>query len=121
MNALIDDIEWTPDISRCASKTPEIIRVGRSLIHLHTGRVESPEGERFLRRKELKLLVLLYEHVTQTFSREQLLQLVWNYQPGIETRTVDQTVATLRKKIEFDSDSARFVQTVYGLGYRLAL
>jgi DNA-binding response OmpR family regulator len=49
------------------------------------------------------------------------LQLVWNYQPGLVTRTVDQTMATLRKKIEFDPDRPKFLQTVYGIGYRLVL
>src|SRR5687767_1043662 len=110
MNAFIEDDEWIPDISPCESTMPEVVRVGRSLIHRRSGRVESPQGERQLRRKELELLILLYEHVTQTFSREKLLQLVWNYQPGVETRTVDQTVATLRKKIEFGSHRSRFVQ-----------
>jgi DNA-binding response OmpR family regulator len=99
----------------------EVFRVGPSLIHSRTGSIKSPHGERWLRRKELELLMHLYEHVTQTFSREKLLHLVWNYQPGIVTRTVDQTVATLRKKIEFDSDRPRFLQTVYGIGYRLVL
>ena len=92
-----------------------------TLIDRRTGRVETPSGARQLRAKELELIVHLYEHVALTFSREKLLQLVWNYQPGLVTRTVDQTVATLRKKIEFEPDRPKFLQTVYGIGYRLVL
>ena len=55
------------------------------------------------------------------FSREELLQRVWNYHPDLLTRTVDQTVATLRKKIEADPEQPRFLQTVFGVGYRLVL
>jgi hypothetical protein len=43
-----------------------------------------------------------------------LLELVWKCRPWLLTRTVDQTVATLRKKIEFDPGHPQFLQTVYG-------
>ena len=46
---------------------------------------------------------------------------VWNFAATLMTRTVDQTVATLRKKIESDPDQPQFLQTVYGVGYRLVL
>jgi two-component system, OmpR family, alkaline phosphatase synthesis response regulator PhoP len=121
MNALTEVIETNPTATRRISTLPEVFRVGPSLVHRRTGRVESPRGERQLRRKEFDLLVHLYEHVAQTFSREKLLQLVWNYQPNILTRTVDQTIATLRQKIELDSSRPRFLQTVHGFGYRLML
>ena len=100
---------------------PEVIRVGPALIHARTGRVESSRGERWLRAKELELLLHLYQHVTQTFSRQQLLQAVWNCQAEMMTRTVDQTVATLRKKLDFEAERPPFLQTVYGIGYRLVM
>jgi DNA-binding response OmpR family regulator len=121
MNVLTGVIEWSPTVTERAFTVPEVFRVGPSLIHRRTGRVESPRGDRRLRTKEFDLLVYLYEHVTETFSREKLLQLVWNYQPGIVTRTVDQTVATLRKKIELDPGRPCCLQTVHGFGYRLVL
>ncbi len=121
MDVLTEALDWSPSVTQRASTVPEVFRVGPSLIDRRTGRVETPIGARQLRAKELELIVHLYEHVTLTFSREKLLQLVWNYQPGLVTRTVDQTVATLRKKIEFDPDRPKFLQTVYGIGYRLVL
>src|SRR5687767_985687 len=121
MNVLTEVIEWRPTVTRCSPTVPEVFRVGPSVIHRRSGRVESPRGEQWLRRIERELLIYLYEHITQTFAREQLLQAVWRCRPGLVTRTVDQTVATLRKKIEFDSDRPRFLQTAYGIGYRLVL
>ena len=121
MDIPTEALDWKPTITERAPTVPEVFRVGPSLIHRRTGRVESPAGQRRLRAKELELMVHLYEHVTLTFSRQKLLQLVWNCQPGLITRTVDQTMATLRKKIEADPEQPRFLQTVYGIGYRLVL
>ena len=122
MNAPAEVIETCPIDTPCRSTVPEVFRVGPSLIHRGTRRVESPQGTCQLRLKEFELLIHLFDHATQTFSREALLQRVWNYQSScITTRTVDQTVATLRKKIELDSTHPRFLQTVYRFGYRLVL
>ena len=121
MDVLTQSIEWSSALLGRTSAAPAIFRVGPSVIHRRTGRVESPSGEHRLRAKELELVAHLYEHAAITFTREELLQRVWNCHPGLLTRTVDQTVATLRKKIESDPDQPRFVQTVYGVGYRLVL
>ena len=121
MDAMTETLEWRPATLDQGTSVPEVFRVGPSLIHRRTGRVETPNGERRLRAKELELIVHLYGNVTLTFSREKLLQLVWNCAPGLVTRTVDQTMATLRKKIELEPDQPRFLQTVYGIGYRLVL
>lgn len=121
MDVLTDSIEWSSARLAQSNATPEIFRIGPSLIHRRTRRVESPTGEHRLRAKEMELVLHLYENVTVTFSREQLLQKVWNYHPDLLTRTVDQTVATLRKKIEIDPEQPRFLQTVFGVGYRLVL
>ena len=121
MDVSTEALEWSPAAHERAPGVPEVFRVGPSLIHRRTGRVESPAGERRLRAKELELILHLYENVTLTFSRGELLQRVWNCTPGLITRTVDQTMATLRRKIELDPEQPRFLQTVYGIGYRLVL
>lgn len=120
---MTESLEWSSALVERMrpSDTPEVFRVGPSLIHRRTGRVESPTGENRLRAKELELVAHLYEHATITFSREELLERVWNCHPDLLTRTVDQTMATLRKKIEMDPEQPKFLQTVYGVGYRLVL
>ncbi|MCI0541450.1 MAG: helix-turn-helix domain-containing protein [Verrucomicrobiales bacterium] len=119
MEVLAETLYWRPVVVGRVSAVPAVFRVGPSLIHRHTGRVESPHGERWLRRMELELLVHLYEHIPQTFAREQLLQEVWRCRPGLVTRTVDQTVATLRRKLNDDSAKPKYLVTVHGVGYRL--
>jgi len=121
MEMLTETLDWRPALLTRSSAVPEVFRVGPAVVHRRTGDVETPSGKQRLRAKELELLMHLYEHVTTTFSREDLLQRVWNYAPDLLTRTVDQTVATLRKKIELDPERPRFLQTVYGIGYRLVL
>ena len=118
---MIEALDWRPAALDRGGSVPELFRVGPSVVDRRTGDVATPIGKQRLRAKELELLKHLYEHVRRTFTREELLQLVWNCAPNLVTRTVDQTVATLRKKIELDPERPRFVQTVYGIGYRLVL
>ena len=119
MNARIDIEAWKPTarMDRAGVK----IKVGNALVDGRTGRVERGGSIQRLRAKELELLLHLYQHSTMTFTRQQLLQDVWNFAATLVTRTVDQTVATLRKKIESHPDQPQFLQTVYGVGYRLVL
>ena len=121
MEIQTETLDWRPALHDRDRGLPEVFRVGPSVVHRRTGEVESPSGKQRLRAKELELLMHFYEHATTTFSREDLLQRVWNYAPDLLTRTVDQTVATLRKKIELEPERPRFLQTVYGIGYRLVL
>jgi len=72
-------------------------------------------------RREMEVLRYLHAHRERPVSREELLSGVWGYAPDldIETRTVDIHIAKLRRKIERDSKSPRYLVTVRGAGYRL--
>ena len=52
-------------------------------------------------------------------TREELLRAVWGYSAAPLTRTVDNFVAKLRKKVERDPRNPRHILTVHGSGYRL--
>jgi DNA-binding response OmpR family regulator len=67
---------------------------------------------------ELKLLLVLSGSPRQVFSREQLLDLVWEHDYLGDSRLVDACVQRLRAKIEADPGRPRYVQTVRGFGYR---
>jgi DNA-binding response OmpR family regulator len=67
---------------------------------------------------ELKLLLFLSASPQQTFSRQQLLEQVWEHSYYGDARLVDACVMRLRSKIEDDPRSPRYVQTVRGFGYR---
>lgn len=70
--------------------------------------------------KELAVLRLLAEHAGEAVTREQFLDAVWGCNAFPTTRTVDNHMAMLRGKVEPDPEKPRFIQTVHGVGYRLA-
>jgi len=67
---------------------------------------------------ELRLLLVLSGSPRQVFSREQLLDLVWEHDYLGDSRLVDACVQRLRAKIETDTTDPRYIQTVRGFGYR---
>jgi DNA-binding response OmpR family regulator len=71
-----------------------------------------------LSRYEAEILRMLIENRGQVVSRQDLLRKVWGYVHLPTTRTVDNHIARLRKKLEDDIDAPRHVVTVHGLGYR---
>jgi two-component system alkaline phosphatase synthesis response regulator PhoP len=70
--------------------------------------------------KELELLRYLIDRRGRPVSRDELLEAVWEYQPGVSSRTVDVHIAWLRQKLEEKPQNPRHIQTVRGVGYRFA-
>jgi DNA-binding response OmpR family regulator len=72
-----------------------------------------------LTAKEFDLLWFMASHPRQVFSRDQLMDRVWGYEAALDTGTVTVHIRRLREKIEDDPSHPRFLQTVWGVGYRL--
>ena len=70
--------------------------------------------------KELDLLRYLVDHRGTVVSRDELLEGVWEYQPGVSSRTIDVHVAWLRQKLEDNAQNPKFIHTVRGVGYRFS-
>jgi two-component system, OmpR family, response regulator MtrA len=68
---------------------------------------------------EFRLLLELARRPKQVFTRELLLELVWNYDYLGDSRLVDVAVQRLRGKIEDDPAQPKLIQTVRSVGYRL--
>ena len=68
-----------------------------------------------LTRREFELLQFLVENRNRVLSRDRLLQRVWGYDLGVETRSVDVHVGRLRAKL---GTAGSQIETVVGLGYR---
>ena len=68
--------------------------------------------------REYDLLQHFVRHPGQVFSRDQLMDLVWQYSFYTDTSTVTVHVRRLRAKIEEDPSNPRWLQTVWGVGYR---
>lgn len=70
-----------------------------------------------LTAREVGLLRWLHRHAGRAVSRGELLEHVWGLSPQMETRTVDVTIANLRKKIERDPKTPRIIVSLKGVGY----
>jgi two-component system response regulator ResD len=68
--------------------------------------------------REFDLLLHLVRHPGQVFSRDQLMDSVWQYGFYSDTSTVTVHMRRLRAKIELDPSEPRWLQTVWGVGYR---
>jgi two-component system alkaline phosphatase synthesis response regulator PhoP len=71
-----------------------------------------------LAAKELELLRYLIDHRGNVVSRDELLEAVWEYQPGVNSRTIDVHVAWVRQKLEPNPQAPKHIRTVRGIGYR---
>ena len=69
--------------------------------------------------KELELLRFLVAHRGRVVSRDILLAEVWGHPHDIVTRTIDNFIVRLRKKIEPDPTHPRYLLTIHGSGYKL--
>jgi two-component system response regulator MtrA len=81
-----------------------------------TARRDGEELE--LTATEFKLLLELAKRPRQVFTRELLLELVWNYDYLGDSRLVDAAIQRLRAKVEQDPKEPRLIRTVRGVGYR---
>ncbi len=76
-------------------------------------------GERIdLTPKEFDLLHLLASHPGRTYTREQLLSILWGYQYNGYEHTVNSHINRLRSKIESDLSNPKYILTSWGVGYR---
>jgi len=72
-----------------------------------------------LTAREFDLLWFLASHPRRVFSRDQLMASVWGYTAALDTGTVTVHVRRLREKIELDPSEPQYLETVWGVGYRL--
>jgi len=71
-----------------------------------------------LTKLEFDLLKFLSDNPSLVFSRDRLLERVWNYNYFGDERVVDVHMARLRKKLEEDPTHPRYIQTIRGVGYK---
>ncbi len=91
-------------------------------LRVDTGRFEVRAGGRIvsLTAKEFGILAVLATEPGRVFTRAQIIDRAFGFDHYVEERTVDAHVMNLRRKIEVDPGEPRYVQTVYGRGYRMA-
>jgi two-component system alkaline phosphatase synthesis response regulator PhoP len=99
---------------------PGLVRVGDLEIDLLAYKVTRAGEEVPLTRSEFNLLAVLAQHPGQVFTRGQLLDRLHGVAYDGYDRSVDAHVKNLRRKLEPDPAEPRYVETVYGVGYRFS-
>jgi two-component system response regulator VicR len=108
-------------VLRRSRPTIDRLKVGRLLIDFRASTASSGSASVRLTHREFELLRYLAERRDKVVHRDELLREVWGYLDAtVTTRSVDQTIARLRKKIEPDPRRPEFIRTVHGDGYCLS-
>lgn len=107
-------------VRRGESKPSELSRyvIGDVTIDLKSFQVIRAGKAAPLTAMEAKIVQYLIAHRNEVVSRDKLLDEIWGYDVYPTTRTVDNLVMKLRKKIEKNPDTPRVLLTVYGAGYK---
>lgn len=94
------------------------LRVGELTINPRTRQANDDHRALELTAKEFELLHFLASHPNQVFTRQQLMDEVWDYTFAADHSTVTVHVRRLREKVEVDPQSPRYIKTVWGVGYK---
>ncbi len=97
---------------------PDIFEFGDTKIDARSFKVLKGKETIDLSEREIRLLQYFFLHPNEVLSRDQLLNEVWGIDYYGTTRTLDQHIAQLRKKIEHDPSKPRLIKTVHRVGYR---
>lgn len=95
----------------------KVIKNGPLVIVPDERKVSVENKEIHLTPKEFDLLYLLADNIEQVFKRDTLLEKIWGYDYFGDTRTVDMHIQRIRKKIDVPPN--KFIQTVFGVGYKM--
>lgn len=99
-------------------QTPSEISLGNITVNTGTHRVYADGREVELKNKEYELLLFLMLNVDMVFDRETLYEKVWGMEALGDNATVAVHINRLREKLEKDPAKPRYIETVWGAGYR---
>jgi DNA-binding response OmpR family regulator len=95
-----------------------ILRIGEATVDLIKGKIERGPERYNLGHFELEILKMLVENAEKPVDRSKLLDVIWGLEGFPTTRTVDNHIVSLRRKIEPDAKHPRHIVTVHSIGYK---
>jgi Response regulators consisting of a CheY-like receiver domain and a winged-helix DNA-binding domain len=98
-----------------------VFKIGHAAIDPKSFQVSRGRNTETLTARELKLLQIFYGHHGEVLSRDRLLSEVWGYNYYGTTRTLDQVIVQLRRKLGDNGTEPKHLLTVHGVGYKLVL
>jgi DNA-binding response OmpR family regulator len=121
VNAHISRYERLTSIERNNDNEKSSIVIGRIKILLKARRVFVEEEEVKFANKEFELLLFLASNPNIVFSKDILLDRIWGEESLGDNSTVTVHINRIREKIELDSSTPQYIETVWGAGYRFNL
>lgn len=101
-----------------AERCTSVLEIGGIRLNTETHRVYADGQEVELKNKEYEMLLFFMLNVDVVFSREILYERIWGMEAMGDSATVAVHINRLREKIEPDPSHPRYIQTVWGAGYR---
>ncbi len=113
VDAVLRRVDTVPVLEAPLTFAGLVIDTAARLVHV--------DGQELaLTHREFDLLAFLASHPGQAFTREQLMDHVWQFSFYSDTSTVTVHIRRLRAKLERDAAMPEWIQTVWGVGYRFA-
>jgi DNA-binding response OmpR family regulator len=103
---------------RATTPGSEVLRFSDVTVDARSRTVTNNAGEVTLTAREFDLLLHLARHPNQVFTRDQLMNAVWDYEFVADASTVTVHMRRLRTKVEADASRPRHLKTVWGVGYK---
>ena len=103
---------------REAKTIPEVYCFGDVEIDFTHFKVKHKDKQLDLTSLEVEILKYFIAHQGEVITREALLDKIWGYEKYPTTRTIDNHILKLRKKIETDPSNPKYILSIYGEGYR---
>ncbi len=113
VDAVLRRVDTTPDRAQPLHCSDLTIDPTSRRVHVRGEEVQ-------LTQREFDVLLFLARHPGQVFSRNHLMDAIWQYSFYTDTSTVTVHIRRLRAKIELDPAQPRHIETVWGVGYRFA-
>lgn len=98
---------------------PVNIRIGDATVYLDKMVAKTRESEQQLTPKEIGIIRLLHKNRGKVVSREMMMKEIWGDEVFITERVIDTNVVSIRKKIGDLGRKAKFIKTVFGVGYKM--
>lgn len=102
-----------------SQREPEVVRVGHLEVYPQELRARKGDEVIDLSLRDVRILMLLQREKGRVVTREMLFNECWDMQYLPNSRTIDQHISKLRKRVELDPNDPTLITTVHGVGYRI--
>lgn len=109
----------TSNVGPYAGYEPVTIKIGEAMVYLDKMVAKLGEEEKPLTPKELGIIRLLYKNRGKVVPRDMMMKEIWGEEVYVTERVIDTNVVSIRKKIGDTGRRAKYIKTVFGVGYKM--